>query len=77
MANGDTLINDWFDERSGKSDPSNPPFQAIELEAVEARRASVTGAEEVRRQFGGEPLVTGRLAVLACAQETQLGGWRG
>lgn len=31
LANGNTLINDWFNEWSGKVDPSNAPVQAIEV----------------------------------------------
>jgi hypothetical protein len=31
LANGNTLINDWFNEWSGKVDPANAPIQAIEV----------------------------------------------
>ena len=31
LANGNTLINDWFNEWSGKVDPANAPVQAIEV----------------------------------------------
>ncbi len=31
LANGNTLINNWFNQWSGKLDPANPPVQAIEV----------------------------------------------
>jgi hypothetical protein len=31
LPNGNTLINNWFNEWSGSVDPSNPPVQAIEV----------------------------------------------
>jgi outer membrane protein assembly factor BamB len=31
LANGSTIINNWFNEWSGKVDVSNPPVQAIEV----------------------------------------------
>ena len=33
LANGHTLINNWFNQWSGKLDPANPPVQAIEITA--------------------------------------------
>jgi len=31
LPNGNTVINNWFNEWSGKIDPANPPLQAIEV----------------------------------------------
>lgn len=31
LPNGNTLVNNWFNEWSGKLDPSNPPIQAVEF----------------------------------------------
>ena len=31
LPNGNTLINNWFNQWSGKLDPNNPPIQAIEV----------------------------------------------
>jgi len=31
LPNGNTIINNWFNEWSGKVDPANPPLQAIEV----------------------------------------------
>jgi hypothetical protein len=31
LPNGNTIINNWFNEWSGKIDPANPPLQAIEV----------------------------------------------
>jgi hypothetical protein len=31
LANGNTLINNWFNQWSGQPDPANPPVQAIEV----------------------------------------------
>lgn len=31
LPNGNTLVNNWFNEWSGKLDPSNPPVQAVEF----------------------------------------------
>ena len=31
LSNGNTIINDWFNQWSGKMDPNNPPVQAIEV----------------------------------------------
>ena len=31
LPNGNTIINNWFNEWSGKVDPSNAPIQAIEV----------------------------------------------
>lgn len=31
LPNGNTIINNWFNQWSGKLDPSNPPVQAIEV----------------------------------------------
>jgi len=31
LPNGNTLINNWFNQWSGKLDPANPPVQAIEV----------------------------------------------
>ena len=31
LQNGNTIINNWFNQWSGKVDPANPPVQAIEV----------------------------------------------
>jgi outer membrane protein assembly factor BamB len=31
LSNGNTIINNWFNQWSGKVDPANPPVQAIEV----------------------------------------------
>ena len=31
LANGNTIINNWFNQWSGQLDPANPPVQAIEV----------------------------------------------
>jgi hypothetical protein len=31
LPNGNTLVNNWFNEWSGKLDPTNPPVQAVEF----------------------------------------------
>jgi hypothetical protein len=31
LANGNTLVNNWFNQWSGTLDPDNPPVQAVEL----------------------------------------------
>ena len=31
LKNGNTLVNNWFNEWSGKFDPANPPVQAVEF----------------------------------------------
>ena len=31
LPNGNTIINNWFNQWSGKVDPANPPVQAIEV----------------------------------------------
>jgi hypothetical protein len=31
LPNGNTIINNWFNEWSGKVDPANAPIQAIEV----------------------------------------------
>ena len=31
LPNGNTLINNWFNQWSGKIDPANPPVQAVEV----------------------------------------------
>ena len=31
LSNGNTIINDWFNQWSGTIDPANPPVQAIEV----------------------------------------------